>query len=219
MTSLYANSCLHTSDYTEMQRIQISMKQKADANNEKGTRRSDWTRQRILLAAREAFATLGYERATVRRIAEMAEIHPSMVMRYFSSKEGLFTASTPFDLSLGDLSRFPPEEIGRGLVERFLDRWEKNGAAGDLPALLRLSITHPDGRSKVLEVFATQIAPAIKKVSRSKDPARSAALVATQLVGIAFLRYVVRLPAVVHMKREELVDEVGATLQRYLDGQ
>ena len=184
-----------------------------------GARRSDVTRQRILLAAREAFATLGYERATVRRIAEMAEIHPSMVMRYFSSKEGLFTASSPFDLGLRDLSRFPPDGIGRALVQIFLDRWEKNGAAGDLPALLRLSVTHPDGRAKVVEVFASQIAPAVAKVSRSKDPAMSAALVATQLVGIAFLRYVVRIPAVVQMKREELVDEVGTTLQRYLDGQ
>ncbi|HEU4636200.1 MAG TPA: TetR family transcriptional regulator [Edaphobacter sp.] len=182
------------------------------------TRRSDVTRQRIVLAAREAFATLGYERATVRKIAEMAEIHPSMVMRYFSSKEGLFTASSPFDLGLRDLSSIEPKGVGRGLVEIFLDRWEKNGVAGDLPGLLRLSVTHPDGRSKVLEVFASQIAPAIKKVSRSKDPAKSAALVATQLVGIAFLRYVVRLPAVVQMRREDLVDEVGATLQRYLDG-
>ncbi|HEX2918920.1 MAG TPA: TetR family transcriptional regulator [Edaphobacter sp.] len=192
------------------------MKQKV---MEKGTRRSDVTRQRILLAAREAFATLGYERATVRKIAEMAEIHPSMVMRYFSSKEGLFTASSPFEIGLRDLSRFPPEEMGRALVEIFLDRWEKDGVAGDLPALLRLSVTHPDGRSKVIEVFTTQIAPGIMKISRAKDPAKSAALVATQVVGIAFLRYVVRLPAVVRMRREELVDEVGATLQRYLDGQ
>jgi hypothetical protein len=198
-----------------MQRIQIAMKQKV---MEKGTRRSDVTRQRILLAAREAFATLGYERATVRKIAEMAEIHPSMVMRYFSSKEGLFTASSPFEIGLRDLSRFSPDGIGRALVEIFLDRWEKNGVAGDLPALLRLSVTHPDGRSKVIEVFTSQIAPGIAKVSRAKDPAKSAALVATQLVGIAFLRYVVRLPAVVHLKREELVEEVGDTLQRFLDG-
>src|SRR4051794_4937834 len=88
----------------------IPMKQKAIYG--KSVRRSDLTRERILLAAREAFATLGYERATVRIIAERAEIHPSMVMRYFSSKEGLFTASSAFELGLGDLSRFPPGEMG-----------------------------------------------------------------------------------------------------------
>jgi AcrR family transcriptional regulator len=181
-------------------------------------RRSDLTRERILLAAREAFATLGYERATVREIAEKANIHPSMVMRYFSSKEGLFTASSAFDLRLGDLSRFPPGEIGKALVELFLDRWENNGGAGDLPALLRLSVTHPQGRAKVIEVFTAQVTPSIKKVARSKNPAQSAALVATQLVGLAFLRYVVQLPAVVKLEREELTANIGRTLQRYLDG-
>ena len=181
-------------------------------------RRSDLTRERILLVAREAFATLGYERATVRKIAEKANIHPSMVMRYFSSKEGLFTASSAFDLRLRDLSRFPPGEIGRALVEIFLDRWENNGATGDLPAILRLSVTHPEGRAKVIEVFTAQIMPSIKKVARSKNRGQSATLVATQLVGLAFLRYVVQLPAVVNLEREELVENIGRTLQRYLDG-
>jgi hypothetical protein len=54
--------------------------------------------------------------------------------------------------------------------------------------------------------------------ARSKDPVLSATLVATQLVGIAFLRYVVKLPAVVNLKKEELITNVGGTLQRYLDG-
>jgi len=75
------------------------------------------------------------------------------------------------------------------------------------------------GRRTVrLEIFAGQVAPSIKKVASSKDPALSATLVANQLVGIAFLRYVLKLPAVVNLQKEELITNVGETLQRYLDG-
>jgi AcrR family transcriptional regulator len=180
--------------------------------------RSDATRARILEAAREAFATLGYERATVRTIAEMADIHPSMVMRYYTSKEGLFTASSQFDLRLPDLTRVPPDKLGEFIVETFLNRWEGLGGSGDLPALLRLSVTHPEGREKAIAVFTQQVRPALARVIRSGNPASSGALIATQLVGIAFLRYVLRLPAVVALEEQDLVKQVGQTIQRYIDG-
>ena len=179
--------------------------------------RSDATRARILEAAREAFATLGYERATVRRIAEMASIHPSMVMRYYTSKEGLFAASSQFDLKLPDLSTAAPGKVGELIVKTFLDRWESLGPAGDLPALLRLSVTHPEGREKAMAVFTEQVRPALAKVIGSRESSHATALIATQLVGIAFLRYVLRLPVVVALKRQDIVEHVGETIQRYIN--
>jgi AcrR family transcriptional regulator len=191
---------------------------RANSKALKKTLRSDATRTRILEAAREAFATLGYDRATVRRIAEMADIHPSMVMRYYTSKEGLFAASSQFDLRLPDLTAVPPDRVGEFIVETFLNRWENLGPSGDLPALLRLAMTHPEGRDKAIAVFAEQVRPALASVIRSGKPASSGALIATQLVGIAFLRYVLQLPAVVALQNEVLVAEVGRTIQRYIDG-
>lgn len=197
----------------EIRRLQIP---KQALNKE--TRNSDTTRYRILLAARETFATLGYERATIRKIAELANIHPSMVMRYFSSKDGLFTASSAFALQLPDLSGVSPRKAGETLVRLFLERWETNQIAGDLPTLLRLSVTHPEGREKTIAVFTEQVEPAIRRLATSGDPALSAALIATQLVGLAFLRYVLRLQSIVDVDRAVLVTQFGRTVQRYLEG-
>ncbi|MFZ0875271.1 MAG: TetR family transcriptional regulator, partial [Pseudonocardiaceae bacterium] len=61
-------------------------------------RRSDATRAAILAAARERFAADGYERATIRAIAADASIDPTMVMRYYGNKEGLFAAASEVDL-------------------------------------------------------------------------------------------------------------------------
>ena len=49
------------------------------------SRNSETTKDLILAAARERFAADGYERATIRAIAEGAEIDPALVMRYFGN--------------------------------------------------------------------------------------------------------------------------------------
>jgi AcrR family transcriptional regulator len=196
----------------------MSMAKKAHSAGATTTaRRSDASRARILEAARQTFAELGYDRATIRTIAERANIHPSMVMRYFESKEGLFTASSQFDLALPDFSKVPPKRLGEFIIRTFLDRWENRRGAADMPALLRLSVTHPEGREKAIAIFARQVRPLLVRVIRSADPTPRAALIATQLVGLAFLRYVLRLPAVVELSEAYLVEHMGSTIQRYID--
>ncbi len=97
-------------------------------------RRSDATKSAILTAARERFAAEGYERATIRAIANAADIDPAMVMRYFGSKERLFAAAAEFDLRLPDLSGIRRRDVGAVLVGHFFDRWEGDDI---LMALLR----------------------------------------------------------------------------------
>lgn len=48
------------------------------------------TKSAILKAADAAFSLLGYEHASVRRIASDAQVDPALVIRYFGSKEALF---------------------------------------------------------------------------------------------------------------------------------
>jgi AcrR family transcriptional regulator len=74
--------------------------------------RSQSTRDDILLAARRLFGERGYERTTIRAIAEAGDIHSSIVMRYYGSKEGLFAAASSFDLQLPDLSKIPRQDVG-----------------------------------------------------------------------------------------------------------
>src|SRR6187397_170036 len=79
-------------------------------------RSSEQTKAVILAAARERFAKSGFERATIRAIAADANIDPSMVMRYFGSKDQLFAAAADFDLELPDLSGVDSGAVGARLV-------------------------------------------------------------------------------------------------------
>jgi AcrR family transcriptional regulator len=196
------------------------MVKKADGSGVKAqqSKNSKVTKARILEAARDAFATLGYERATVRIIAQMANIHPSMVMRYYTNKEGLFAAASSFDLQLPNFSKAERATAGERIIRIFLDRWEHLGVSGDLPALLRLSVTHPEGREKMISVYTQQVKPAFDQLAVSKASEHVAPLIATQLVGLAFLRYVLELPAVVELSDEVIVKQIGGAIQDCIDG-
>lgn len=177
-------------------------------------RRSDATKEAILTAARERFAGDGYERATIRAIAAEAGIDPAMVMRYFGNKEKLFAAAAEFDLRLPDLTEIPREEFGRRLVGHVLDRWDGDET---LMALLRAAVTNPAAAERMREIFAEQLGPVVQAVAPD-DAVVRAGLLATQVLGLALTRYVLRLPPVAAMDRDTIVAWLGPTLQRYLTG-
>ncbi len=175
-------------------------------------RSSAETKAVILAAARERFAQSGFERATIRAIAADANIDPSMVMRYFGNKDQLFAAAADFDLDFPDMAGIAADEMGARMVAHFMNRWERDEA---LIVLLRSSTTNADAAARMQAIFAAQLLPAIAKVN-AVDPARSAGLIASQMLGLALCRYVLRLPPVVAMPRDEVVSWLGPTIQRYL---
>jgi AcrR family transcriptional regulator len=180
-------------------------------------RRSDATRAAILAAAREQFAANGYQAATIRGIAAAAHIDGALVMRYYGNKEKLFAAAAEFDLRLPDLGALPRSDVGAALVAHFLDRWEGDET---LTALLRAAVTHEAAAARMQAIFATQVAPQVARLAggpRAAVAAR-AGLIASQILGLALCRYVLKLPPVVGLKRAEIVRRVGATVQAYLFG-
>lgn len=184
------------------------------AGKASGERRSDRTRAAILTAARERFAADGYERATIRAIAADAAIDPAMVMRYYGSKERLFAAAAEFDLRLPDLSLLPREQVGRALVEHFLDRWEGDET---LLALLRAGATNEAAAERMRQLFADQLGPVVAKLGGDPaDIATRSGLAATQVLGFALCRYILALPPIAALPRDQVIAWLAPTLHRYL---
>ncbi|MGG2462169.1 TetR family transcriptional regulator [Streptomyces sp. RGM 3693] len=185
-----------------------------DAGAHPRPRRSDATRAAILDAARDRFAAEGYERATIRAIARDAGIDPSMVMRYYGNKEGLFAAASEIDLRAPDLTQVPPEERGARLVRHFLELWESDET---LTGMMRVGVTNEAGAERIRQVFAAQVRPMLDAVCAVPEevPAR-ATLVASQILGMALCRYVLRVAPAVDLSHDELVAWLAPTVQRYL---
>jgi AcrR family transcriptional regulator len=182
-------------------------------------RRSDATRAAILVAARERFASDGYERATIRSIAADADIDPSMVMRYYGSKDGLFAAAADLDLQLPDLAGVPRDKLGQALVRHWVSLWEEGPSDELLIVLLRSAVTNEGAAEHLRTVFGAQVAKTVDSVvdDPSEAPTR-AGLVATQMLGLALCRHILRIPPVVALDPETLIASVSETIQRYLTG-
>lgn len=177
-------------------------------------RRSDTTRAAILAAARDRFAAEGYERATIRAIAKDADIDPSMVMRYFGNKEGLFVAASEIDLRFPDLAAVPRAELGERVVRHFLDVWENDET---LTGMVRVGVTNEAGAERVRSIFRDHLRPVLEAVCPvPEEAATRAALVGSQIVGMAMCRYVVRIPPAVDLSHDEVVAWLAPTVQRYL---
>lgn len=182
------------------------------------TPKSIRTRQAIESAAKDLFAANGFERTTVREIGARAGIDPSMIIRYFGSKEALFTSVSTPDLRLPDLSAVAGEAIGESLVRHFLELWEGEQAGAGLPILLRSAASNEEAAAKLRSIFREQVFPAVARAgSPSTAPAR-AGLVASQLLGLALCRYILKLPPVVEMSPATIIREVGAAVQRHATG-
>lgn len=177
-------------------------------------------RERILRAARAEFAERGYDRTTMRGIARAAGVDAALVHHYFGTKDDVFAASVEISfepaLAVPEILGGSPEGIGERLVRAFLAIWENPASRAPLLAVVRSALTH-DAAATVLRTFVVH-----RLLSKAADglPVPDARfrteLAAAHLVGIALLRYVVKVEPLASADPEEIVRMVAPTLQRYL---
>lgn len=175
-------------------------------------RTADESRRLIYEAARTRFAAQGYDRTTVRAIAADAGIDPAMVLRYFGSKRELFASTAEFDLELPDLTAIDRRQVGAAIARHFVDRWERDES---LVILLRAGVTNALAAERMRTIFTTQLQQAVAEVVPDRAPTR-AALAASQVLGLALCRYVLRFSPAAALSGDAVVEWLGPTLTRYL---
>ncbi|MBX9638314.1 MAG: TetR family transcriptional regulator [Mycobacteriaceae bacterium] len=172
------------------------------------------TRATILATARSQFGNHGFERTTIRSVASAAGVDPALVMHYFGSKAELFSAASQFDIKFPDLSGVPPERIADVLVPLFINIW---GQQGPLLPLLRAAATNRAAADALLSVFVDRVAPALGAVVPDRAAER-AALVGSQVLGLATARYIIGIPVIADMDDATLTEWLRPVLLHYLTG-
>jgi AcrR family transcriptional regulator len=180
-------------------------------------------REAILAAAREQFIARGYDSATIRGIAAGAGVDPALVHHYFGSKEELFTAALDLPINpgdaLGDVLSGGVDGLGERLLRRFLELWSADGGKGDaVIGLLRSAITHEDAARMMREFVSREALGRIAEAIDVPQPRLRAALVGSQVIGLALARFVIRVEPIASADTETLVACYAPTLQRYLTG-
>ena len=179
------------------------------------------TRDRILAAAREEFSEHGYEKTSVRGIAKAAGVDSALVHHYFGTKEQLFQAAveTVFApaLSAPDvIFEGPADEVGERFARFLFGVWENPVTRTPLLAVLRSAVTNEVAAAVFRRLVTSQLMRRVAGRLGLPDAELRAELAAAQLVGVAMMRYVIKLEPLASADIEVIVARVAPVVQRHL---
>ena len=178
------------------------------------------SRDAVLRAAKQRFAVEGYEKTTLRSIADDAHVDPSMVLYLFGSKAELFRESLRLIIDPDALAAAIAEgddDIGTRMVRTYLEIWEHPDTAASMVAMLQSATSNSDAHEAFRAFMQTYVLTAVSGALGGGEHARlRAMLAATNLVGTAILRYVMRVPPLATLPADAIVRLIAPSVTRYL---
>lgn len=179
------------------------------------------TRAAILAAARERFAASGYGGTTIRAVAGAAGVDPALVHHYFGSKDDLFVAALELPVDpravMAEQVVGPLEGAGERLLRALLSVWDDPQVQPALLAMVR-RLVEPGGDSLFREGFLPVVLLPLGQALGVEAPERRMPLVASQVLGVILLRYVVRASPLADWDADRLVATYAPVLDGFLAG-
>lgn len=178
------------------------------------------TRQAILTAACRHFADYGYDRASLRAIAEEAHVDHKLISHFFGSKQKLFVAAIDLPLDPAEILSMVLGGDPAAMVERLTNLlvtvMEQPKIHQRLTSVMRAAACEPQVAAMVRQFLTRELfAPAAKLLGGEEGPYR-VNLVGSQLVGLIITRYVIQIEPLASMEPTQVAAAIAPTLHRYL---
>ncbi len=178
------------------------------------------TKRAILAAARHHFGAVGFERATIRNIAQTAEVDPALVIHHFTNKQQLFVRAHDLPIDPTDIvsriAAVPVGKRGRAFAQMYLDIFVQPGS----PALsmLRAAATNDDAARMMREFINSTLISNASKLVPGSNPELRMALIGSQMVGVLFTRELLQIEQLVTVDTEALASLISPAIQNYFSG-
>jgi AcrR family transcriptional regulator len=180
------------------------------------------TKREILDSARGIFATKGFRGATVRAIAEAADVDPALIHHYFGTKEQLFAATLEFPEHapnhLVSALAGAPEDLGERLTRAYLELWEDPETRSQMVIATRAALSSDDAMARVRPMVEDMLGQASTTDVPGPDPEKRFALAMAHLVGVAAVRHLTKVPPLRDLPLEELIARTAPAVQLHLTG-
>lgn len=173
------------------------------------------TRQTIIDVARSQFADRGFRGTSVRSIAGAAGVDPSLINHHFGDKANLLVATmtlpfNPLEKITGVLDG-PLDGLGARLVRTFCESWDPHRDV--FTAAVRSTF---DGRlenAPLLNFAQVVVTERFTARLEGPDGQLRASLIASQLTGLALMRYVARIEPLASTCVDDVVAAYAPALQ------
>ncbi len=181
------------------------------------------TRGEIIEAAKRVFAAKGYDGTSLRAVARDAGVDPALVHHYFDGKASLFVAAMalPFDPREVKSHAAAPEYSGARTIESFLSMWDRAEATGSSFGSCVSAMAASANVADAMREFVNERIWSVVSRNEGESEAvsrRRTAMVSSQLMGLAFTRYILRVPPMSTASPKEIGRWVGPTLDGYVKG-
>jgi AcrR family transcriptional regulator len=182
---------------------------------------SDDPRDALLAVAREIVAKRGYMGLTMRTASAAAGVTEDVALRYYRSRESLFAAA--MRLPVDPVSAIPAlmapgiEGMGERLVRFTLDTLRDPAARDDLISLARTGVSAGQAVTGLQDFIETGVVDRVAGMIGVPDARMRSALITSYLMGVATMRYGVRLEPLASASDEEVIRMVAPVIQDLLD--
>ncbi len=179
------------------------------------------TREAILSAARVCFAERGFDGTSLRRIAEAAGVDQSLVHHFYGTKESLFLQALELpgriQEAIAAAAAGGREGVGERLVRAHLSVWDDMSSRPALMTMVRSAAIHRAAAARLRETATTVLASALSEAVTGEDAALRSSMVATQLIGLALMRYIALLEPLASADTEDVVRHYGRAIQAIVE--
>jgi AcrR family transcriptional regulator len=179
------------------------------------------TRGEIVEAAKRVFALKGYDGTSLRGVAREAGVDPALVHHYFDGKASLFVAAMalPFDPRQVKEQAAAAEYSGARTIEGFLTMWDlAEGTGSSFTSCLSAMAASSNVADAMREFVNERVWSVLRRNEGETETLmrRRTAMVSSQLMGLAFARYILRVPPMSTASPKQIGRWVGPTLDRYV---
>ena len=186
-------------------------------------------RDAIIEAARGVFAAHGYDGASLRAVARAAAVDAALVHHYFDGKADLFIAAMALPFDPREVQREAaqradapaPGFVGARVVEGFLTMWDLAERTGSsFVSCVGAMAASPAVADAMREFVSERVWQHIVVIEGENGDTTDArrALVGSQLMGLAYMRYLLRVPPISTASPAAIGAWAGPTLDRYVSG-
>lgn len=159
------------------------------------------TEESILAAARRSFADLGYDRTTIRAVAQAAGVDAGLVMHYFGTKDELFARAA--ELPGHEVPDAATDQVAEVLLASLAGRLGSEPVASLV--VLRSMLTNNDAADRYRAAAEPQLNQIIAAIPAA-DAELRASLLSAIVHGVIIERYLLRLGRLAEAKPDEIID-------------
>lgn len=180
------------------------------------------TRAAILGAARALFADLGFERTTMRAVADRADVDVALIYHHFASKDDLLDAALAVPASAKPhLVAVPADTPNPGgvIASTVLGMWEHDPELrAQALAMIRAALSHEHAAQLLQNLHSTTVLTLVNEIVADDQRELRAALIGAHLHGLLLARHLFKVHTLAAADPDHLIDAAAPVIEHYLTG-